>query len=116
MAERREDIPKLTRHFLSSAAEELDVEPKILNAAEAEIQGMEIEFVGAITTDFRIQAGIGYLDAEYVKLNPRGLSDLTIPVTLDTKFMNAPEWSFNLGLNYSTHLQFGLLEFRVDYA
>jgi two-component system nitrogen regulation response regulator GlnG len=35
MSERREDIPRLTRHFLSSAAEELDVEPKILSS-EAE--------------------------------------------------------------------------------
>ncbi|MFD1383331.1 nitrogen regulation protein NR(I) [Rhodanobacter aciditrophus] len=30
LAERREDIPKLARHFLSRAAEELAVEPKIL--------------------------------------------------------------------------------------
>lgn len=30
LAERREDIPKLARHFLSRAAEELHVEPKIL--------------------------------------------------------------------------------------
>ncbi|WP_415901889.1 nitrogen regulation protein NR(I) [Neptuniibacter sp. QD29_5] len=30
LAERREDIPRLARHFLSMAAEELDVEPKIL--------------------------------------------------------------------------------------
>ncbi|GAB3488166.1 nitrogen regulation protein NR(I) [Marinomonas epiphytica] len=30
LAERREDIPKLARHFLSRAAEELAVEPKVL--------------------------------------------------------------------------------------
>ncbi|EAR60028.1 nitrogen regulation protein NR(I) [Neptuniibacter caesariensis] len=30
LAERREDIPRLARHFLSKSAEELDVEPKIL--------------------------------------------------------------------------------------
>ncbi|MAF16686.1 MAG: nitrogen regulation protein NR(I) [Marinomonas sp.] len=30
LAERREDIPKLARHFLSRAAEELHVEPKVL--------------------------------------------------------------------------------------
>jgi two-component system nitrogen regulation response regulator GlnG len=30
LADRREDIPKLAEHFLKSAAEELDVEPKIL--------------------------------------------------------------------------------------
>ncbi|MBJ7555759.1 nitrogen regulation protein NR(I) [Marinomonas spartinae] len=31
LAERREDIPKLARHFLSRAAEELSVEPKFLS-------------------------------------------------------------------------------------
>ncbi|WP_415885582.1 nitrogen regulation protein NR(I) [Neptuniibacter sp. QD37_6] len=30
LAERREDIPRLARHFLNMAAEELDVEPKVL--------------------------------------------------------------------------------------
>jgi len=30
LADRREDIPKLASHFLQSAAEELDVEPKVL--------------------------------------------------------------------------------------
>ena len=32
MAERREDIPKLARHFFHKAAAELDVEPKVLTA------------------------------------------------------------------------------------
>lgn len=35
LAERREDIPRLARHFLGTSAEELNVEPKIL-AAETE--------------------------------------------------------------------------------
>lgn len=33
MANRREDIPKLAQHFLRRAADELDVEPKMLTAA-----------------------------------------------------------------------------------
>jgi iron complex outermembrane receptor protein len=93
-----------------------DTVPKILNVAEAEIRGFELELVAAITSSLRAQAGIGYLDAEYTKLNPRGLQDLTIPVTLDSSFMNAPEWSFNLGLDYSRQIQSGRFEFRADYA
>jgi len=93
-----------------------EVEPKILNAAEAEIKGLELELVTAISSNLRAQAGIGYLDAKYTKLNPRGLQDLTIPVTLDTRFMNAPKWSFSLGLDYSTHLTLGQLDIRADYA
>ena len=35
LADRREDIPKLADHFLQSAAEELDVEPKVLRPETA---------------------------------------------------------------------------------
>ena len=41
LSERREDIPRLTRHFLTSSAEELGVEPKTLSAeAETYICGL----------------------------------------------------------------------------
>ncbi|MCO4756782.1 MAG: nitrogen regulation protein NR(I) [Oceanospirillaceae bacterium] len=41
LSERREDIPRLARHFLTSSAEELGVEPKILSAeAETYICGL----------------------------------------------------------------------------
>ncbi len=41
LAERREDIPRLARHFLNVSAEELNVEPKILSAeAEAYMCGL----------------------------------------------------------------------------
>jgi len=36
LSERREDIPRLARHFLTQAAEELNVEPKILKPASEE--------------------------------------------------------------------------------
>ncbi len=36
LSDRREDIPKLTQHFLNSAATELEVEPKVLDKATTE--------------------------------------------------------------------------------
>ncbi|MCH7508996.1 MAG: TonB-dependent receptor [Proteobacteria bacterium] len=93
------------------------VEPQILNAAEAEIKGLEVELAVALTTGLRFEAGVGYLDAKYVKLDQAGLPGLTIPVTLSSKLMNTPEWSINLGLSYSTHLQqIGRLAIRGDYS
>ena len=93
------------------------LEPQILNAAEAEIKGVEVELAAALTTGLRLQAGIGYLDAKYVKLDPLGLQGLTVPVTLDSKFMNAPKWSVNLSLSYSTQLRhLGRLAIRGDYS
>ncbi len=42
LAERRADIPKLTQHFLQRAAEEMEVEPKILSAgAEDFLTGLD---------------------------------------------------------------------------
>ena len=93
------------------------VEPQILNAAEAEIKGVEVEFAAALTTGLRLETGIGYLDAKYVKLDQAGLPGLTIPVTLDSKLMNTPEWSIDVGLIYSTQLQqIGRLVIRGDYS
>jgi len=93
------------------------VEPQTLNAAEAEIKGVELELVAVLTTDLKLQAGVGYLDAEYTRLDEAGLAGLVIPVTLDSKLMDTPEWSFNLNLIYSTELQrIGRLTIRGDYS
>ena len=93
-----------------------DFEPQILNAAEAELKGVEVELAAALTTGLKLQAGIGYLDAKYVKLD-QVLPGLTVPITLNTELMNTPEWSINLGLNYSKQLQrIGRLVIRGDYS
>jgi iron complex outermembrane receptor protein len=93
------------------------VEPQTLNAAGAEITGGELELVAVLTADLKLQAGVGYLDAEYTKLDEGGLAGLVIPVTLDSKFMDTPQWSFNLNLIYSTELQgIGQLTIRGDYS
>lgn len=47
LAERREDIPKLARHFLSRAADELAVEPKILTK-ETENYLTQLEWPGNV--------------------------------------------------------------------
>ena len=93
-----------------------DFEPQILNAAEAELKGVEVELAAALTTGLKLQAGIGYLDAKYVKLD-QVLPGLTVPITLNTELMNTPEWSINLGLSYSKQLQrIGRLVIRGDYS
>ncbi|WP_370279531.1 nitrogen regulation protein NR(I) [Pontibacterium sp.] len=47
LSERREDIPRLTRHFLNSSAEELGVEPKILSG-EAETYMCGLPWAGNV--------------------------------------------------------------------
>jgi len=94
-----------------------DFEPAVLNAADAEMKGVEAELSAALSTDLKLQMGVGYLDAKYAKLNPKGLQTLVVPFGLDNKLVNAPEWSTNLGLHYSTQLQkIGRLAIRGDYS
>ena len=93
------------------------VEPQTLNAAEAEVKGVEFELAAALTAKLRMQTSIAYLDAEYSKLDNSGLAGLVIPVTLDSDLMNTPEWSFNLNLSYSTNLMgIGALTIHSDYS
>ncbi len=94
-----------------------NVEPQIRNAAKAEINGVEVELAAVLTNGFTLQAGIGYLDAKYVELDQAGLQGLTVPITLNSKLMNTPEWSINLGMNYSKQLQrIGRLAIRGDLS
>jgi iron complex outermembrane recepter protein len=84
------------------------------NAAEGEIRGVEAEFVFLPVPALRFEGGISYLDAEYTELAP-GLAPAG--VTLDTPFVNTPEYSGNLAVSYEFALGGGsLLTPRVDYS
>lgn len=91
--------------------------PEFRNAAEAEIRGVEIEFDANVSDALLLQAGIGYLDAEYVRLDESVLQGLTVPVTLNSEFPNAPEWSAYAGVGYNASFdRLGRLAVRADYA
>ena len=95
----------------------IDASPKVLNAAEAETKGFEFDVLVAVTDDVSVDASIGYLDAKYTQLDESGLQGLAVPVTLESKFQNAPRWSVNLGLQYATQLQrLGTFSLRGDYS
>lgn len=95
----------------------IDVSPQILNAAEAEMKGFEIDVMAAVTDEFSVDAAIGYVDAEYTRLDESGLQGLAVPITLDSELQNAPRWSVNVGLQHATQLQrLGTLSLRGDYA
>ena len=76
----------------------------IVNAAEATIQGLEVEMTALLSENLTLRSSAGYLDAEYDEFNPilradqvliENISALaTLPLPL------APEWTAMLGLNY----------------
>ena len=95
----------------------IDVSPQILNAAEAETKGFEIDVLAAFTDEYSVDAAIGYLDAEYTRLDESGLQGLAVPITLESELQNAPRWSVNMGLQYATQLEgLGRFSLRGEYA
>ncbi len=69
------------------------------NAAAAEIRGFELELTAVPNDNLVIEAGLGYLDAKYTRVNaeaagPEGIST-------SKQLVNTPEWSVNLAVGYS---------------
>ncbi len=94
-----------------------DIAPEFRNAAEAESQGVEIELVMAPTDSISVQAGVSYLDARYTRLDAEDLAGLLAPIRIDNELPNAPEWTANLGVRWTTDVgQLGRLTLRGDYS
>lgn len=67
--------------------------PKVRNAGEARIRGMESELEAVPTERLRLNASVSWLDAEYREIDPRAA-----PVNLDSMLVNTPEWMFSAGV------------------
>jgi iron complex outermembrane receptor protein len=93
------------------------VAPVTRNAAAAEIDGFELELTALPAEGWLVEAGVGYLDAGYTKLDPSEnfVTDIR-EITLDTELANTPEWSTHLGLQYSRALASGTVIGRVDWS
>ncbi|WP_275052041.1 TonB-dependent receptor [Caulobacter sp. SSI4214] len=86
----------------------------VANAAEARLQGLELEFRAAPVSGLRFDGSIGYLDAQYTKVGGNGLS---LPITLDSKLIRTPKWTGNLGADYSFPAgEGGEVTIRGDWA
>lgn len=87
------------------------VSPTIRNAGNAEIKGIEIEMRAAFTDNFTLDAGFGYVDAEYTSVNP-----LVVGVNLNSRLPKTPETQINISPQFHVPLAGGAsLVFNVDY-
>ncbi len=85
--------------------------PIIVNAAQADATGLEIETTWNIGDHWRVDAAAAWLDTNYT--NP---GDAT-QIQLDTRFAYAPEKSYSVGAQYAATLgNGGNLIARVDYG
>lgn len=84
------------------------------NAAEAEIFGFELELLAVPAEGWLIEAGVGYLDAEYSKVS--GLAK-DAGLTENHELVNTPEWSISSAISYRFELNgLGFLTPRIDYS
>lgn len=87
------------------------------NAADATIEGAEIELSWLVTDNFGINLGVGYIDAEYDKI----ISDLNRDDVIDAKdlaleFPRVPEYAYNIEATYDHDLGPGAVSGRVGYS
>jgi iron complex outermembrane receptor protein len=81
------------------------------NAAAADITGFELEALASPVEQLELSASVGYLDAEYSKVDPG------TGITEDHKLIATPEWTATVGAEYTIPLGApGLLRLRADYS
>lgn len=88
--------------------------PITANAGTAEIQGLELELTALLTDRLTLDLGYGYTDAEYTSLN--AIPGLALAVDLNSKLVNTPENTLNLGLEFATQMGSKPLTLRADYS
>jgi iron complex outermembrane receptor protein len=94
--------------FLGASA---GVSTAIRNAGKATVKGFEVELVAVPADWLRLQAGIGYLDADYDRFIEQGVN-----IADQRAYPFAPPWTANASLD-ARLMQGGLgdLHFQLDY-
>lgn len=88
--------------------------PIIQNAAKARIKGFELEMLARPIPALQIDAGLGYLDAKYRRVDIRAL---TAGVTTANRLQNAPKWTLSAGIGYTIDAPgLGSFQPRVDWS
>lgn len=93
--------------------------PVTFNGGTASIDGAEIELTWVPTDRWYITTSLGFMDAEYDKLDP-SVSDGGInatPIGIDNDLVNTPELSASIGIAYTLDLaDWATLTPRVDWS
>jgi iron complex outermembrane recepter protein len=95
---------------------------RIQNAAEAEIWGFEAEIVASLTDSLRLRLGGSIMDAEYTDFPgatvfnplPQGGNVQAREDVSGNKMIRNPDWTMNVGLDYSTMVQNGELRLTAN--
>lgn len=83
----------------------------VSNAPSAEITGFELQALYEPVDSLTLSASVGRTNAKYTGADERGG-----PLTLDSVFVQVPEWSYTVSGEYRIPTSLGQLSARVDYG
>jgi iron complex outermembrane receptor protein len=87
------------------------VGPFIQNAAQAEIDGFELELAAVPADGWNVQAGVGYLDPQYKEIEAGALE-----ISTDNKFRRISDWSLSASISKDIELAGSTLTPRLDWS
>jgi len=94
-----------------------DFATQVVNAGESEIKGFEIEALAYVNDNFNFNLAIGYVDAEFVRVD---FFDPNLGQTIDVSdqwvISNTPEWSMNFGGDYTIESSVGDFSINMNWA
>jgi iron complex outermembrane receptor protein len=95
----------------------LGLQTRTVNAADARVQGVELEFTARPFPDLTISGNYAYIDAKYKRLYLPILARTGAPTAADyaLKLAGAPKHSGGVTVQYDHHLSAGTLSSRISY-
>jgi iron complex outermembrane recepter protein len=89
----------------------IGVAPTTQNAAEAEIQGFELELSARPVAELTVEAGVGYVDAEYTSIGAQ-----VVGLSTSSEFAQIPQWTGNASVAYRFGFGGSSLTPRLDWS
>ena len=112
-----DDMQVTVQRSVETAPGTVTVASQVLNAANADINGVELEATLAITRDFNLTAIVGYVDA---KFNEVEFFDPNLQQVIDVSnlwsFANTPDLTATLAGTYSMATSFGEVVLTANMA
>ncbi|MFA5630627.1 MAG: TonB-dependent receptor [Porticoccaceae bacterium] len=96
---------------------------RLLNAAEAEILGAELDVIALVADNLELRFGLSVLDTEYTKFpgmpvataNPAGGNIVGVRDGRGNDLIRAPDYTVNLGGSYTIPIETGRIAMAVNY-
>ena len=87
--------------------QQVGASPVFSNGGDGSITGFEAELLWLPTDRLSLRAGFGWLDAEYDRIQEGVIRPDGSPLPLDSRFVNVPETSWNVGFDYQLPIEGG---------